>query len=82
MKPFDGFRLDRFRPEDVDALRDEHIGLCLGCGKFQRRIKPDAWGRQCPACGENQVYGIDALVLMGWIVIDPNALSLHTEVIP
>jgi hypothetical protein len=64
----------RLRPEDVDFLRNQDVGLCLACGRIQLGAgKPNARGEGCGSCGENQVYGIQECLRRDWIDIDPDA---------
>jgi len=50
-------------------LREESGGYCLACGGEAEGIEPDARQYECENCGENRVYGIDELLLMGRIEI-------------
>ena len=37
-------------------------GFCLACGLEVLGIEPDAESYECEACGENQVFGVEALL--------------------
>jgi hypothetical protein len=41
----------------------DNPGFCLVCGNEQGGCEPDAREYECEACGENQVYGADELML-------------------
>ena len=38
-------------------------GFCLACGNEQGGCEPDARHYKCEACGENQVWGAEELLL-------------------
>lgn len=48
--------------EAIEA--DENLGFCLACGEQQEGCEPDARGYECEACGENQVYGAEEILVM------------------
>lgn len=51
--------------------RDEHDGICLACGDFNYgQVEPDARRYECATCGEKYVYGIEELLLGGYIQIE------------
>ena len=41
----------------------DNPGFCLVCGNEQGGCEPDAREYECEACGANQVYGADELML-------------------
>lgn len=52
----------------TDLERDS-IGLCTGCGAERDSCEPDAREYPCEACGEDAVYGVPELLVMGRIEI-------------
>jgi predicted RNA-binding Zn-ribbon protein involved in translation (DUF1610 family) len=51
--------------EDVLA-EDSNSGFCLSCGTdIDGGIEPDAQKYKCPVCDEMEVYGAEAIMLMG-----------------
>ena len=49
---------------------DEHDGICLACsGIAYSDTEPDAENYLCDNCGEEEVYGIENLLIMGHIQI-------------
>ena len=47
------------------ALSHDGHGFCLACGWDQPEVEPDARKYKCDHCGEDKVYGIEELALMG-----------------
>ena len=45
---------------------DEMVGFCRSCGEMADGVEPDAEKYECECCGENQVYGAEQLLLMGY----------------
>ena len=43
---------------------EDTAGLCLACGEYHDGIEPDARECTCEACGEDQVYGLEEILLM------------------
>ena len=41
-------------------------GMCIACGSFQSGVEPDARKYECESCGEEKVYGIEELFIMGY----------------
>lgn len=54
--------------EYMDAC-EEYLGRCLACGAERGCCEPDARQYLCEECDENEVYGIEELLLMGRITI-------------
>ena len=50
---------------EYDYARSEYLGYCLNCGEERSSCEPDACEYSCKACGENQVYGAEELLMMG-----------------
>ena len=50
----------------IEAVRaDDNLGFCTACGADAYNVEPDARNYGCEACGENQVFGAEELLLMG-----------------
>ena len=47
------------------ALDSRTTGFCTLCGAQAEGVEPDAQGCKCEACGENDVYGAEELLLFG-----------------
>lgn len=48
-----------------------NYGGCLNCGYITHdSCEPDARNYECPECGENQVFGLEELMMMGCLVFD------------
>lgn len=43
---------------------DSYDGMCLACGNVQGGCEPDARNYKCEACGRNNVYGGQELLIM------------------
>ena len=60
-----------FKPtiEECMAANDgvNSPGFCLACGEFCDGVEPYACRYECDCCGEEKVYGIEQLVLMGLV---------------
>lgn len=52
------------RLTECEYLRAESdmTGYCRACGATRGNCEPDARRYPCEACGQDQVYGVDALV--------------------
>jgi predicted RNA-binding Zn-ribbon protein involved in translation (DUF1610 family) len=46
---------------------DEFAGRCLACGAEAFGVEPDARRYECEECGENMVYGLAELLIIGRI---------------
>ncbi len=57
---------------EYNRTRDEYIGLCLGCGEERECTEPDAHEYPCEACGKNEVFGTEELLLMGALEVTDN----------
>ena len=47
---------------------EEYRGLCISCGRTATNVEPDARNYPCPKCHEEQVFGLEELLIMGKIV--------------
>lgn len=53
-----------------EELMDGTNGGCLGCGEIQYGgVEPDARKYECGKCEENQVYGLEQLLIMGRLIL-------------
>jgi len=57
--------LTRFRPVIESRSEMTDAGLCIACGVEAQNVEPDAKQYVCEDCGENKVYGLEELVIMG-----------------
>jgi hypothetical protein len=55
---------------DFKNRDDQYVGLCLKCGHERSCCEPDAREYDCEECDENQVYGMQELLVMGKIRIE------------
>jgi hypothetical protein len=65
-----------FDKEAESALSsDENLGLCIRCGAEAYGVEPDARRYPCEDCGQNGVYGLEELLLMGYIAYPKEEVS-------
>jgi hypothetical protein len=50
-------------------LNEEYGGFCLACGEQAYGVEPDAENYSCESCGEDQVFGVEQLLVLGKINI-------------
>lgn len=55
--------------EEYGCLREEDAGACILCGAETAGVEPDARKYECDGCGGPGVYGIEELLLMGYVNI-------------
>lgn len=48
-------------------MSEEYAGLCTSCGAEVYGVEPDARNYKCSECGEDKVYGLEELLVMGLI---------------
>ena len=48
---------------------ENNEGICLACLEEAYGVEPDARNYTCEACGWNEVFGLDELMIMGKIDI-------------
>lgn len=60
-------KLELITLEEYEEYREEYIGVCLACGERQDSVEPDARNYPCDTCGEQQVFGIEELLIMGCV---------------
>ena len=58
-----------FKPtlEEVTQGDEDSQGFCLACGELEDGVEPDAARYTCSCCGENKVYGMQELALLGLV---------------
>ena len=44
-----------------------NLGGCISCGEVQEGCEPDARNYECESCGEKQVFGMEELLMMGYV---------------
>ncbi len=66
-----GRTLYRFDVEESEymELNEENAGACIRCGAEAYGVEPDARKYECENCGEHGVYGLDELLIMGYVNI-------------
>ena len=66
-----GRTLYRFTLSEREFLRrtDEYGGACILCGASAGGCEPDARKYTCEGCGQPGVYGLEELLLMGYVRI-------------
>jgi hypothetical protein len=52
-----------------DSLCDAHTGLCRSCEAERECTEPDAENYTCEACGADDVFGCEQLLIMGELEI-------------
>jgi predicted RNA-binding Zn-ribbon protein involved in translation (DUF1610 family) len=64
--------------EEYQALVEREMeGFCLSCGSQVGGVEPDARRYECESCGESRVYGLEELLLMNLIVINPRNSKVY-----
>lgn len=53
---------------ETESMPDNE-GACIACGEFAYGVEPDARRYECEACGECKVYGIEELLVIGYLRI-------------
>jgi len=62
-------KLDFEIDELKDLIYEGGHGYCLSCGmEDDRYIDPDTRNAQCIHCTEDQVFGLEELVVMGEVI--------------
>lgn len=51
------------------SLNKDYCGLCTCCGEIADTCEPDARRYTCESCDKKSVYGMQELLLMGFITI-------------
>jgi hypothetical protein len=65
----DTLHLPVFDAEYIAELEDGNsIGFCILCGMVQDGCEPDACYYDCENCNRNGVFGLEELLLMGYVI--------------
>lgn len=61
----------RFTISEAEYMEthDDGAGACIACGAEAGGVEPDARRYECEACGERKVYGLEELLVMGYVTI-------------
>ena len=62
------YRFDVDESEYME-LNEENGGACIRCGAEAYGVEPDARKYECENCGELGVYGLEELLIMGYVNI-------------
>ena len=54
---------------EYKELQSTEMGICVSCLNRQGPVEPDARDYRCDSCGENQVFGIEELLIAGKLEI-------------
>jgi|DEB3_MinimDraft_2_1074329.scaffolds.fasta_scaffold10677_1 hypothetical protein len=54
---------------EYEYMNENSEGLCVACGYVSGCVEPDAERYECEHCGQNAVYGIQELLIMGRVEI-------------
>jgi hypothetical protein len=44
-------------------------GACIACGAETSGVEPDARRYECEGCGARKVYGLEELLIMGYVAV-------------
>lgn len=55
-------------PQELAEAREEGLGWCVNCGDFQYVPHDDAEKVKCSCCRHHQVYGLDKLDEIGFLI--------------
>jgi hypothetical protein len=53
--------------DEFEEYQESNAGFCIACQAETDGVEGDARQYKCDSCGQNAVYGIDELLLMGYI---------------
>ena len=56
-----------FNADFEEACGDGSQGLCIACGEEASGVEPDARKYECESCNALKVYGLEELVMMGFV---------------
>jgi hypothetical protein len=56
--------------EEYARLNEDSVGVCIGCGMEADGCEPDTRERECEACSQNKVYGLEELMIMNLIQLE------------
>jgi len=54
---------------EFSELSSDGGGFCIACGEEASGVEPDARGYECECCDANKVYGLEELLMMGFVSI-------------
>ena len=54
---------------EFSELLEDNSGFCIACGEITCGVEPDARGYDCESCDEPKVYGLEELLMMGYVKI-------------
>ena len=54
---------------EYSETHDDGAGACIACGAETSGVEPDARRYECEACGARKVYGLEELLIMGYVGI-------------
>ena len=60
-------KVKKFTEEFEQAMADGNQGMCIACGQDAYGVEPDAREYECESCAQLKVYGLEELVLMGYV---------------
>lgn len=50
-------------------MSEDNGGFCLACKEEAWGVEPDARNYECECCGENQVFGLEEILMMGLVTL-------------
>jgi hypothetical protein len=61
-----------FRPvlTAQEFQESDNMGFCISCGETADGVEPDARRYECDLCGEDRIYGLEELLIMGALKIE------------
>jgi hypothetical protein len=59
--------IHKMTEEEYREHEDRMTGLCDSCGEEREMCEPDARNYDCEHCGENMVFGVPELLMMGQV---------------
>jgi hypothetical protein len=65
----DCYRFEMSQSEFIGCANNNE-GCCVSCGETAFGVEPDARKYECESCEKNGVYGMQELLLMGFITLE------------
>ena len=59
----------RITKDAYHELTDAYQGICRACKAEHDMVEPDAENYSCEACGEDEVFGVEQLLIRGELEI-------------
>jgi hypothetical protein len=56
-----------FSLQQLQDASEHYWGFCTSCGATRECCEPDARHYDCEACGEDEVFGAEELMIMGLV---------------